>query len=97
VVIEFSRCAYAGCDKKFESTRHNQKYCTEECSRKANNEKILKRYHERRARLSGNVRVCAEMDCDTRLSRYNPDTICNKCQRKKKDARRKQILDSLGL
>lgn len=70
-------CAY--CSKEFEKKTHNQKYCDSECCRKATNERIMKRYYERRDnRLGVNKRVCKNPDCNIPLSRYNEESYCSR-------------------
>ena len=72
-----NRCAY--CDKGFDKKTHNQKYCDSECCRKATNERILKRYYEKRDNRSGKERVCKNKSCGRKLSRYNDESFCSAC------------------
>lgn len=70
-------CAY--CEKGFDKKTHNQKYCDAECCRKATNERIMKRYYERRDNRSGaNKRICQTKDCNVPLSRYNEENHCSR-------------------
>lgn len=86
-------CAYEHCENKFDPQgKHGRKYCSAECSTKANNAKILKKYHERRARLKGGRRICSTPGCSTPLSRYNDDDICNACDIKKREEHRENLL-----
>lgn len=73
-------CAYAECDNLFEQKTHNQRYCSDECCRKATNARLMEQYYEKKARLKGHIRVCANPDCETVLSRYNDGKVCRKCE-----------------
>lgn len=95
--MELKECAYEGCSNTFEPSRHNQRYCSPECSTKANNAKILKKYHERKARLNGGRRVCKTPGCMTPLSKYNDSDICHACDLKQREARRQKMLREFGL
>lgn len=77
-------CANDGCNNEFEKTTYNQKYCSDECCREATNAKIKKKYLDKKARLSGEKRVCSTRGCKTLLVRYNEDNICEYCVAKKK-------------
>lgn len=74
---------------------HNQKYHTSECCRMATNSRIMENYYERKARRSGNVRMCATKSCNTKLSRYNDEKICGKCAAAQVDDERKELLRML--
>lgn len=88
-------CANNGCEKEFEPKTHNMKYCSDVCCREATNEKIKKKYYEKKERLAGKKRVCETKGCNTILSRYNPDDICAKCDALKTEKENKLILDSI--
>ena len=88
-------CAYAECGKEFEAKTHNQRYCSDECCRKATNARLMEQYYEKKARLKGHVRVCATPDCGTVLSRYNSEKICRKCEAAKEQDRRTELLFNL--
>ena len=70
------------CGKEFEYKTHNQKYCSKDCCRLFTNKKIMDKYYAKKARLAGEIRLCA--NCNSRLSRYNPDSICEICQELKR-------------
>lgn len=67
------------CGEQFLPKVHNGKYCKPECRRRAMNAKVLAKYHEKKLRKSSKKRICATKDCDTILSRYNPESVCEWC------------------
>lgn len=73
------KCAYNKCGKSFKPKVHNAKYHSAECRRLATNEKILKKYHDDKAKRK-RKRVCKTKGCTTVLSRYNLDSICESCK-----------------
>lgn len=95
--MELKECAYEFCQNEFVPTRHNQRYCSTECSTKANNAKILKKYHERKARLAGGRRICKTPGCMTPLSKYNDKEICNACDLRQREEKRQNMLKEFGL
>lgn len=68
------KCVHCGAE--FEKTKHNQVYCTDEHRRLATNERIMRRYYERKAKRIQRDRRCA---CGTILSKYNVDDACAAC------------------
>ena len=78
-------CARPECGKSFLKSVHNQKYCEPECCRLATNKRLIEQYHERKDIMRGgkNGRVCSRKACDTILSRYNTETICESCKLKR--------------
>jgi hypothetical protein len=55
-----------------------QIYCSPECREEATKEKIAERYAiTRRSRKLGKVRLCKA--CQSRLSAYNDEVLCEKC------------------
>lgn len=64
-------CANAECGKEFEPKTSNSVYCNTECQRKA----ALQRYHDDKKRFSSK-RVCVAEECNTILSKYNKEDIC---------------------
>lgn len=64
------------CSQNFEFKTHNQKYCSPECCRTATNKRIMQKYYERKARLSGEIVSCK---CGAQLSKYSTDKICSLC------------------
>ena len=66
------------CDHQFESSVSYQIYCSETCREDATKEKIAQRYIQtRRQKLKGKNRVCRQ--CGEKLSIYNDEPLCNKC------------------
>lgn len=72
-------CARPGCEEPFEPKTHNQKYHNDECCRLATNSRLTDKYHAKKARRKGEVRVC-DVCATTKLSRYNDDTTCAACK-----------------
>ena len=85
-------CQY--CGEKFEAHRPNMIYCDNICCRRATNEKLLKRYHERK-KEKNSIRTCKT--CSGKLSRYNKDDECHACQIKEENANRTALLAELGI
>jgi len=90
-------CAYAECGLGFEPKTHNQRYCSDDCCRRATNARLMKQYYEKKARRQGRIRVCANSGCETRLSRYNDGKVCQKCAAAQETERRQQLLNIVGL
>lgn len=93
-------CAYEPCSIEFTTKRHNQIYCCDEHCKLATNARIMAKYYATKARKKGAVRVCRTPGCSTRLSRYNPDDICGKCEAEIKAAKKdemKEFFKELGL
>ncbi len=66
------------CDHNFESSISYQIYCSEKCRDSATKEKIAQRYIQtRRQKRKGKNRVCKK--CNEKLSIYNDDPLCTKC------------------
>jgi uncharacterized protein YmfQ (DUF2313 family) len=66
------------CDNAFETTINYQIYCSAECRDSATKEKIAQRYLvTRRNNPNRKQRVCKQ--CNTKLSIYNDDVLCQKC------------------
>lgn len=93
-------CANPKCDIVFERKRHNQKYHDEACCREATNDKLKQKYHERKARRAGKLRICKTPGCGTVLSKYNPGDVCGKCEaeheKERKALLRRLFGDGLG-
>lgn len=88
-------CAYSECGREFEPNRHNQKFCSDDCCRRATNARLMEQYYARKARRQGQARLCAN-GCGTRLSRYNDGNLCGACERRKSEDARKESLKELG-
>lgn len=91
-----SKCAYDECGQEFLPKTHNQKYCSDDCCRKATNARLMKQYYEKKARRQGHIRVCSTSGCNTRLSRYNNTEECQKCASVAQSERRKQLFELVG-
>lgn len=68
------------------------RYCSDECCRKATNDRLMKNYYEKKARRQGKIRICSTPGCDTRLSRYNEGTVCQYCEAEIENAKRADLL-----
>lgn len=67
------------CDTNFSSKISYQIYCSSECRDAATKEKISQRYIQtRRIKRNGKNRKCKM--CDTKLSIYNDDQLCQYCE-----------------
>lgn len=92
------KCAYTECGKDFTAKTHNQRYCSDDCCRKATNARLMQQYYEKKARLKGHIRVCATPDCGTFLSRYNDEKTCRKCEATfEKDKRLELLFNLVGI
>ena len=89
-------CSNDGCENEFEKTTHNQKYCSDECCREATNLKIKQKNQERKDRLSGKKRICKNRGCETILSRYDEDPVCEYCKSKQVTKNREDLLRIVG-
>jgi hypothetical protein len=67
------------CDNSFKPTVSYQIYCSTECRENSTKEKIVERHKIlRRQKRKNKTRLCAG-GCNTKLSIYNDDTMCNTC------------------
>ena len=90
--IGFKVCGF--CGTEFQSKKKNQKYCDNICCRGATNKRIMQRYYENKARLSGIKRVCS---CGKLLSRYNNSLLCGSCELRVKDKKGDKILEAIDV
>ena len=88
----FKVCGFCGIE--FQTKKKNQKYCDAMCCRGATNKRIMQRYYENKARLSGAKRFC---ECGNLLSRYNPSNICSQCELKQKDNNVEKIQEVINV
>ena len=88
-------CAYSECNEPVEVSVHNKIYHSDECCKLATNARIMEKYYETKARKGGAVRICRTPGCSTRLSRYNPEKVCAKCENEMKQAQRERMLKLL--
>ena len=66
------------CDHTFQTKISYQIYCSVPCREAATKEKIAQRYVSNKIKNRANKpRFCKS--CNTKLSMYNDDTICNNC------------------
>jgi hypothetical protein len=81
VVNNFEKiiCKNEECNRLFEPKTYNSIYCSAECRKKVTNKRLLDKYHSNKIN-SKLKRVCRSKDCDTILSRYNKENICEKCK-----------------
>lgn len=89
-------CANPSCGIQFVKATHNQKYHDEACCREATNNKLKEKYHERKARRAGRIRICKNLGCGTVLSKYNPGKICGGCESKTEEEKKLNILRMIG-
>lgn len=87
-------CARPGCEKEFESKKHNQRFCSQECQKISTNARIMEAYHDEKARKSGEARYC-KVCKENLLSRYNTEGICSQCNAKSEADIRRNILGML--
>jgi hypothetical protein len=85
-------CAFDECSNNFEPQRHNQKYCCSECCKDATNKRIRQKYYETKERLNGSKRICVSKNCNTIMSRYTEEDICNKCIAAEKEKERSDLV-----
>ena len=90
--IGFKTCGF--CGTQFQTKKKNQKYCDNLCCRGATNKRIMERYYENKARLSGIKRLCS---CGKLLSRYNTSFLCGPCELNNKDKNKDKILEAIGV
>lgn len=84
-------CDNTECGKAYGKRTSNQRYCSEVCCKEVTNRNLMKKYHETRARIKGQIRFC-ERCSETRLNRYNESTVCNLCAAIEKRERRDSLL-----
>jgi len=69
-------CANEECGRIYEPKVHNSVYCSTECRRVVTNKKVLNKYYEKKDKKNSKRRICKKKDCETILSRYNEEDIC---------------------
>lgn len=94
MIGEQIQCEYAHCDVVFTKKTHNQKYHNGECTRLATNAHIMKKYYDRRAQRLGLPRFCDS--CQTKLSRYNSNSVCNSCQLQREVKKNESVLNMVS-
>lgn len=78
--LEPKICANPDCEILFEPQVHNAIYCSTDCRKIITNKNVLDRYYEKKERRSNKTRVCKNKDCNTVLSIYNDENICEACK-----------------
>ena len=74
-------CAFEGCDNAFEpNIARKQKYCSSQCSVRANNKKNIERNRKKKALLGHPKRKCATIGCPTILRKANDGKYCDACE-----------------
>lgn len=81
-VHEVRACANDDCYEVFIAKSYNAIYCSAECRKICTNKKLLEKYHENK-RQKNKKRICKTATCDTILSRYNKENICEACKKER--------------
>jgi hypothetical protein len=87
------QCANDQCPNTFEVRKVNMIYCSSECCRVVSNARLIARYHAKKKKVG--FRACTQ--CSQKLSRYNANTECYACLRKKENQSRTRLLAELGI
>lgn len=87
-------CGNKECNKDFDAKTHNQKYCSDECCRIATNRRIMEKYYEKKAIRNGAYRACKK--CNSRLSRYNQNSLCASCEKKTDLSKKDKLLGMIN-
>jgi hypothetical protein len=72
-------CKNPLCNKSFLPKTYNAIYCGPECRRLVTNKKLLDKYYFNKEKKT-KKRRCITENCDTILSMYNSEEICEKCK-----------------
>lgn len=68
------------CANGFEPKVNYQVYCSSKCREAATKEKVAENYRAaKRAARAGVDRICANKDCNHKLSIYNDSKYCSSC------------------
>lgn len=95
MIGETITCGREECQVEFTKKTHNQKYHDDECCRLATNANIMKKYYAGKERRSGKIRKC-EVCETTKLSRYNPSSVCSACSSAAVMNRNESVTSSLA-
>lgn len=79
-------CANEDCVTIFIPKTYNGVYCSPECRRVVTNKRLLENYYIGKENKK-KKRICFTNDCDTVLSIYNKEKICEKCKKERYIAR----------
>ena len=72
-------CANSECKKLFIAKVYNTIYCSSDCRKKITNQKLLENYYRKKENRN-KKRTCKTKDCNTVLSKYNEEDICELCK-----------------
>lgn len=75
-------CVNQECSKVFVAKVYNTIYCSPECRKIVTNKKLLENYYEKKSNKT-KKRICKTPNCDTILSRYNEEKICEACKKER--------------
>ena len=78
-IEEVRTCSNPDCQKEFLAKVYNTIYCSPECRKVITNKKLLDNYYRRKENKT-KKRVCITKTCNTVLSRYNDEDICEQCK-----------------
>jgi len=79
-------CANEECINVFVPKTYNGVYCSSECRRVVTNKRLLENYYISKENKK-KKRICITNDCDTILSTYNKEKICERCKKERYIAR----------
>jgi hypothetical protein len=95
-MAEVRYCALPECGVPFEPKSYNAKYHHIDCQKIATNRRLMEKYYENKERRSGKRRICTIPGCQTILSRYNDDEVCERCKAQQVAASKGNLLDILN-
>lgn len=72
-------CENEECKKDFIAKVYNAIYCGAECRKIVTNKKLLQAYHTKKENKK-KKRSCKTKNCNTILSTYNKEDICEACK-----------------
>ena len=85
-------CAFSGCNNEFEPNgKKTKKYCSYECSVRANNQRQMERYYKQKELMSEPRRKCATVGCPTILRKTNTGRYCDPCLNQRKELEKKSF------
>jgi len=75
-------CKNEACGKVFTPKTYNAIFCSPDCRRIVTNRKLLENYYKKKE-SKNKKRVCVTQKCNTILSSYNSEDICERCKRER--------------
>ena len=75
-------CKNEECSNVFTPKTYNAIFCSADCRRVVTNKKLLDNYYKNKEKKNKR-RICGSPDCDTILSSYNKEDICEACKRER--------------